>query len=93
MASRTIDLGARVEDLTRVVSESRKVDTVFLGGNCFAEFSFFDVVGVNALVITRGDEVIALVIKVQGGHVFRRFLLAREKPLIQRAVSLHIVTL
>lgn len=76
-----------------MVSKSCEVDTIFLGGHCFVKFSFFHVVGVNAFVISRADEVIALVIKIQGGHVFRRFLLAGIETLAQRTVRLNMVNI
>lgn len=44
-----------MEDLTRVVGESRKVHTIFFASNRFVELSLFHVVGVNAFVVTRAD--------------------------------------
>lgn len=89
----TINLGTRVEDLTRVVGESRKVNTVFLRSNGFVEFSFFYIVGVNAFIITGADHIVALVIEVQRSHQFRRVFLAGEESLVRRAVSFQVAIL
>jgi hypothetical protein len=58
-----------MQHLTRVVSESGEVNTVFFARNRLGGFSFFDVKDLNGLVVTSSDYVVALVIKVQRGGI------------------------
>lgn len=76
-----------------MVGESRKVNTIFFASNRFVELSLFHVVGVNAFVVTRADQILALVIKIQRGHIFGRFFLAREECLEKIGVRLRTAAL
>lgn len=64
ITSHTVNLGTRMEDLSRVVGEPREVNTIFLASNRFGIFALFHVVSVNAFIATSADQIIALVIKV-----------------------------
>ena len=55
MQSHTINLGTRMENLARVMGESRKVNTVFLAGNRFVEFAFFHVINMHTVIIAGAD--------------------------------------
>lgn len=79
--SHTINLGTRVKDLARVMGESRKMNTVFLAGNRFIVFALFHVINMHTIIVPGSDQNVALVIKVQRGHVFGRVFFTRVEPL------------
>lgn len=47
----TIDLGARVEDLPRVVGESRQMCPIFLAGNRLGGLPLLDIKNLNHVII------------------------------------------
>ena len=53
--SHTIDLGTRMENLARVMGESRKVNTIFLAGDGFVEFAFFHVLNMHTVIVAGAD--------------------------------------
>ena len=55
MQSHTINLGTRMENLARVMGESRKVNTIFLAGDRFVEFAFFHVINMHTVIIAGAD--------------------------------------
>lgn len=72
---RTVDLGARVENLTRVMGEPCKVNPVFLARNRLCRLALFDVEHLNRLVVACAYQVISLVVKVQRRYVVGAILL------------------
>lgn len=70
-----------MKDLTRVMRKSREMDTVFLASNRFVEFALFHVINMHTVIVTSADQNVALVVKVQRGHVFRRVFFTRVEPL------------
>ena len=78
---RTINLGTRMEDLARVMRESREMNTVFLAGNRFVEFALSHIINMHTVIVTGTYQNIALVVKVQRGHVFGQVFFTRIKSL------------
>jgi hypothetical protein len=53
-----------VQDLTRVVGESGKMDTVFLARNRLCGFTFLYIEDLNGFIVPSSDYIVALVIEV-----------------------------
>ena len=79
--SHTINLGTRMKDLARVMGESRKMNTVFLASNRFVEFALFHIINMHTVIVPGSDQNVALVVKVQRGHVFGRVFFTRVESL------------
>ena len=71
----TVDLGARVEDLTTVVREPGQVGAILLAGNRFGRFALLDVEDLDGFIVAGGHQKFTLVVKVQRRHIIRSILL------------------
>ena len=81
----TINLGTRMEDLTRMVCKSCEMDAIFLARDRFRRFSLFDIEHLDGLIFPRSYETVALVVKIQRRDMVGAILLRRSKQLeIQR---------
>ena len=70
-----------MEDLPRVMGESSKMNTVLLAGNGLVKFSLLHIINMHTVIVAGADQNVALVVKVQRGHVFGRVLFTRVESL------------
>lgn len=72
-----------MKHLARVMGESGQMNTVFFAGNRFGRFALLYIKDLDSLIVASSDQVIALVVEVEGGHVCRRICLGISKGLEQ----------
>jgi hypothetical protein len=70
-----------MEDLTRVMGESSKMNTVLLAGNRLVKFSLLHIINMHTVIVAGADQNVTLVVKVQRGHIFGRVFFTRVESL------------
>ena len=65
----TIHLRTRVQDLPRMMGEPGQMYPVLLAWDRLGGFALFDVEYLDDLVVTRSNQVIALIVEIQGSHI------------------------
>ena len=68
VADAVVGFGRCVDDVGGVVGEAGEVGTVFFGGDSLDAFAFFGVEELEAVVGRGCDEVLAVVVEVEGGY-------------------------
>lgn len=65
----TVELGTRVQDLPRMMGKPGQMHAILLAGNRFGGFALFDVEDLDDLVVTRSNQVFALIVEIQRSHI------------------------
>ena len=65
----TVDLGTRVQNLPGMMGKPGQMHAILFARDRFGGFALFNVEDLDDLVVTRSNQVIALIVEIQRSHI------------------------